>query len=108
MGYVYFYYDTKRKKTDYAGITNSIYRRTKEHRWYESWVTDDHVVCYIKLSDEYLTAAEYVFINELKPTRNIMKRKVPKKLEGYSTDWETLKSQVKIFEKDLRFADIFS
>lgn len=108
MGYVYFYYDKERKVVDYVGITQSLSRRTKEHIWYEDWVNDNHIVGYIKLPDEYLCAAEYVFINELKPTRNINKRKVPPKLEGYSTDWETLLPQIKIFGNDLRFADSFS
>lgn len=90
MGYVYFYYDKENKVYDYVGMTRSISRRVKEHSWYEDWVTDNHEIGYIKVPDQYMSAVEYIFINELKPIRNINKRKVPKNLDGYTTDWDEL------------------
>lgn len=108
MGYIYFYYDTERKVVDYVGITKGICRRIKEHEWYEDWVNENHIIGYLQLPDKYLSAAEYVFINELHPTRNIRKKKVPKSLDGYFTDWNALLPQIEIFGNDLRFADLFS
>lgn len=99
MGYVYFYYDTERKVCDYVGMTRSMARRTKEHRWYGKWVNENHVVGYVELDDKYMSAAEYVLINELKPTRNVMKKRVPKMLEGYSTNWDELMPFIKFWGK---------
>lgn len=90
MGYVYFYYNKLNKVYDYVGMTRSISRRVKEHKWYENWVTDNHMIGYVEVPDKYMCAVEYIFINELKPTRNINKRKIPETLEGYSTNWNEL------------------
>lgn len=97
MGYVYFYYDKKRKICDYVGMTKGICRRVKEHEWYEDWVNENHVIGYVEVPDKYMTAVEYVFINELKPIRNINKRKIPKDLEGYSTNWKELLPMIEYY-----------
>lgn len=108
MGYVYFYYDTKREVCDYVGITKSISRRTKEHLWYEDWVNDNHIIGYLPIPDKYMCDVEYVFINELKPIRNIQKRQIPEKLKGYSTNWDELLPRIKYYKTKSRVADHFS
>lgn len=106
VGYLYFYYNTETKETDYVGITKGLCRRIKEHKK-DHWLTDKHIIAYVRMDEKYLQDSEYILISELKPKYNIVKRNIPQKLEGYSTNWDYLKEQFRIFDSNLRIADYF-
>jgi predicted GIY-YIG superfamily endonuclease len=82
MTYLYMVHNLDRSAVLYVGITNDLHTRMLDHKRNQPWADEVGDVDYWRMVNRReALAAEYVLIDRHQPIHNLIKRRIPPRLQ---------------------------